>query len=260
MSRLSFALLLSGLLSLAVAAPAAAPSKAPSESPLPLRMGGFVVAPLMLSGPSGEMRGALPDFINAELAPQAQRLRFVWVPPMSFPRAIRSLRDGHIDVLMMYGAEAAVLQGFRRFDWVYLQTQAQLAVRPSSALLAVELLEQLAGLEIGWISNSQLPPELDGLSIKWQLTTGQNWQRINLRKLNAGRIDAAYFANPYSPSYLAQQEGIAIRLLPLPLPARTFTMAYSLSADPAAIAEFDRLAQRAFKGERFRRFVENYRD
>jgi polar amino acid transport system substrate-binding protein len=240
-------------LSMAVAAPAAAQSTT-------LRMGGFIVAPLMLSGPSGEMRGALPDYINAELAPQTQRLRFVWVPPMSFPRAVPSLREGHIDVLMMYGAEAAVLQGFRRFDWVYLQSRAQLAVRPASSLQAIDAIEQLAHLEIGWIANSRLPPELDGLPIKWQLTTGQNWQRINLRKLNAGRIDAAYFANPYSPSYLAQQEGIAIRLLPLPLPARTFTMAYSLSADPAAIAEFDRLAQQTFKGERFRRFLANYRD
>jgi len=228
-------------------------------APPVLRLGGFTVAPLMMGEAGEPLRGALPDFIRREIAPQT-KLRFVWLPSMSFARALRSLRDGSLDVLLMYGADGSKGNGISRFDWAYLHTGAHLAVVPDSQLLKIDALEQLRGLEIGWLSGSQMPQELRELGIHWQLASGQNWQTVNLRKLQAGRLAAAYYANPYSPSYIARKNGIAIRLLPLPMPARSFTMAYSLKTDPARLAEFEGLAVAAFKGERFKQFLEQYRD
>ncbi|MCU7374650.1 transporter substrate-binding domain-containing protein [Paucibacter sp. O1-1] len=228
------------------------------SAPPTLRMGGFAVAPLMLGGPEQPVHGALPDFIRSEIAPQT-RIRFVWQPVMSFARALRSLRDGSVDVLLMYSADGAQSREIGRYDWVYLQTAPQLAVLESSSLREVGSLDELAGLQIGWVSGSKAPRELAALPIHWQPASGQNWQTINLRKLAAKRIQAAYYANPYSPVYLARQQGVAIRLVPLPMPARPFTMAYSMKTDPALIAEFGALAAKAFKGERFKQYLEAYR-
>ena len=117
----------------------------------------------------------------------------------------------------------------------------------------------MAGLQIDWVSGSQPARELAALLIHWRPASGQSWQTIDLRKLAAKRIQAAYYANPFSPTYLARHQGVAIRLLPLPMPARPFTMAYSMKTDPALIAEFGALAAKSFKGERFRQYLETYR-
>lgn len=255
MRRPALAQLLALALGLALPQAHASPTPAPPT----LRVGGFIVAPLMLGEPTEPLRGALPDFIKREIAPQTQ-IRFVWLPAMSFSRAMKSLRDGTMDILLMYGGSSGSSQGIGRFDWVYLQTSAHLAVNAASELREVKSLDALAGLQIGWVSGSKLPAELLPVAIRWQLAPGQNWQLINLRKLKAGRIDAAYYANPYSPAYLARKENQAIRLLPLPMPTRPLGMAYSLQTDKALIAEFDGLATKAFKGERFRQFVEGYSD
>jgi polar amino acid transport system substrate-binding protein len=96
--------------------------------------------------------------------------------------------------------------------------------------------------------------------IKWQLISAPNWQSLNLRKLAARRVEAVFFGNQYSPVYFARKEKIEIRMVPLPMPLQRFEMAYSFKTDKALIAEFERLAIQAFKGDRFRRYLERYRD
>jgi hypothetical protein len=54
--------------------------------------------------------------------------------------------------------------------------------------------------------------------------------------------------------YLRSQPHLAV----LPMPNRMFTMAYSLKADPAAIARFDKTGASAFAGEQFRQLLDLY--
>ena len=107
------------------------------------------------------------------------------------------------------------------------------------------LTEDLAGLEIAWALGVRMPPELAQVPIKWDWTSGHNWQAMNLRKLAKGRIQGAFFVNQFSPAYVARKEKVQIRLLPLPLNSRPMVMFYSLRADPAMVSEFERLAAKA---------------
>ncbi|WEF32667.1 substrate-binding periplasmic protein [Pseudoduganella chitinolytica] len=223
----------------------------------PLRVGGFVVAPLIVGTADVPLRGALRDFLERRVVSQGVPLQ--WMPPTSLRRAMESLRNGTLDVLLLTSGATDRGPGIGTFGWTYLRTRPHLAVRRDSALRRVPSLRALAGMEIGWVAGSAIPPGLDRVDIHWQPLAVTDWQAANLRKLRAGRLDAVFFENEYSPRYYARQEGVQIRLVPLPMPERTFFMAYSLKADRTDIARFDRVASEAFSNEQFRRFLDHYR-
>lgn len=222
----------------------------------PLRVGGFVVAPLVVGEPEKPLRGALRDFLEREVVSSGVPLQ--WTPATSLSRALASLRNGSLDVLLVSSGEGVRLPGTAAFGWTYLHTQPYLAVRGDSPLQAVRSLDQLAGLDIGWLAGIRLSPGLVRSGAHWQLADTPDWQAENLRRLQAGTIDAAYFENEYSPRYFAGAMNVPIRLLRLPMPPRAFFMLYSLKADKADIARFDRVARAAFAGHRFRAFLERY--
>jgi polar amino acid transport system substrate-binding protein len=241
-----FATFLASLLLAASAALAAAP----------LRMGGFVVAPLVMGVPEKPLRGALRDYLEQEVAPAGVALQ--WMPPMSLPGAMRALRDGLLDVVLVGSGEAAREPGTVPSSWNYLRSQPQLAVRTDSPLRDVRALDQLAGLQIGWIAGPQLSPGLLKSGARWQRIDAADWQVRTLRLVQSGDIDAAYFENDYSPRYYARAMGMPIRLVRLPMPPRSFFMLYSAKADRAQIDRFDRVAGEAFAGRRFRDFLDRY--
>lgn len=223
----------------------------------PLRVGGFVVAPLVTGAPSAPLQGALREYLEQEVVRRAG-VELSWTAPTSFTRAMVSLREGSLDIVLLVSGAGKNREGIGSFNWTYLQTHPHLAVPRNSPLLSLQSLQQLAGVEIGWLSGSLIPEGIDQVPIKWQFLSSPDWQLMNLRKLQAGRIQAAFFENEYSPRYFAKQGGIDIQLLKLPMPARSFRMEYSLKSDPAAIARFDKAAAAAFANEQFRLFLEQY--
>lgn len=233
-----------------------AQSPAPEKRPV-LRMGGFVVAPLMLGEGDEAIRGALPEFIMKEIAPKVN-IDFVWLPPMTFRRAMQRVRDGSMDVVLLVSGPPEQTPNVKRFGWAYLQTTPHLALRPDAELTSVPTLAALKGMRIGWVGGSRLPDEFKDIPIQWDLIYTPNWQTLNLRKLDLQRIDAVFFGNQYSPAWLARKEHIQIRLVPVPMPTQPFEMAYSHKADPAVIARFNAVAAKAFEKNGFREFLENY--
>ncbi|MBJ7312718.1 substrate-binding periplasmic protein [Rugamonas sp. CCM 8940] len=223
----------------------------------PLRLGGFVVAPIVTGSPGAPLQGALREYLEQEVGRRAG-VELAWTEATSLPRALENLKNGSIDVLLVSGGTLRNQAGIRVFDWTYLRSRPHLAVLRGSPLRAVDSLRQLGGMEIGWVGGSPLMAGLQRLPIHWQFVASADWQQMNLRKLQAGRIQAAFFENEYSPRHFARREGLDIVLVKLPLPATTFTMAYTAAADPAAIARFERAAAAAFAGEQFKTFLERY--
>ncbi|QBE65969.1 hypothetical protein [Pseudoduganella lutea] len=222
----------------------------------PLRAGGFIVAPLIVGEANRPLRGALRDFLEREVVPGGVAIR--WMPPMSLPETVQALRDGTLDVVLLASGEGVRQLGATAAGWTYLLARPHLAVRDDSPLRGVDSLDQLAGLDIGWIAGPELSPALRKSGARWLRTTTPDWQVENLRRLQTGEIDAAYFENEYSPRYLARAAGIPIRVVRLPMPPRPFYMLYSSKADKADIARFDRAAAAAFAGRRFRDFLDRY--
>lgn len=244
-----------------LAQPAAAPA-------LPrLRVAGFALAPLVGGEPGEAVAGLLPGYLRERVEPQAP-FRFDWLPIMTFARVMRSLRDGSADLALTLSSSAG--PGGRsdgavgRFAWHYLEAHPVLALRRDSPLLqggqGLGDLALLQGLELAWVSYSRLPPELAALDrLRWQRTSHSDWQLANLRMVAAGRVDAAYYANEFSPAWLLRQHPLLrqkLRLLRLPLAPRRFEMAYSRRSEPGLIAAFERLARPAFEGGRFERYLD----
>lgn len=224
-----------------------------------LRVGGFVVAPFVMGVDPAPVGGALVEFIQKEVVPHAE-LHVKWMPPMSLERATASLRNGDLDLMLVAAGKNEDFPGIGLFDWPYLQVQPHLAVRPDSHLRSVNAWHQLDGMTLGWSGNnrSDIVAQIQGGGARWELIADRNWQQINLRKLAAGRIDGAFFLNQYSPLYAAQQAGIQIRLIALPLPLESFRMAYSLKTDKALLARFEKAAVAAFTGPQFKAFLQDY--
>lgn len=228
-----------------------------SASATPLRIGGFVVAPLVTGVPGSPLQGALREYIEQEIAGRSG-IELIWTAPTSYPRAMENLKNGQIDILLLSSVSDNEKLDPRLFKWTVLRTHPHLAVLKSSPLQSVQALQQLAGMQIGWLRGSALIDGIEQVDIHWQLLAATDWQRMNLLKLQAGRIQAAFFENEYSPRYLAHQERIEIQLIKLPLPERSFKMAYSLKADPVDIVNFDKAATAAFAHDQFRLFLEKY--
>ena len=221
-----------------------------------LRVGGFVVAPIVLGSAGSPLHGALRDYMEQEVA--ARGVALEWTPATSLPRAIENLKSGAIDILLVTSERYDHLPEVAMFSWSYLRTQPHLAVRSDAPLQAVQSLQQLAGMEIGWVGGTTVPAPLQGVPIQWKFLSVPDWQSMNMRKLKAGRIQGVFFENGYSPRYFAASERVDIRLLRLPMPERHFSMAYSTKADADAIARFDKVAGNAFANEQFKAYLEQY--
>lgn len=221
----------------------------------PLRVGGFVVAPIITAEADGRMGGALRAYMEQEIERRAG-VALSWTEPTSYGRALEHLKQGRIDILLL-NSQNADSPDAAAFPWTFLRTHPQLAMRKGGAM-TVQSLRQLDGMQIGWVAGSRLIDELEGLPIRWQLLATPNWQVLNLRKLQAGRIDAVFFQNEFSPRYLARRERIDIDLVRLPVAPRNFLMYYNVHADPVQIERFNRAAAAAFAGEQFRVYLEQY--
>jgi ABC-type amino acid transport substrate-binding protein len=221
-----------------------------------LRVGGFVVAPIVLGNAGAPLHGALRDYLEQEVV--ARGVALEWTPATSLPRAIENLKSGAIDILLVTSERYDHLPEVAMFNWSYLRTQPHLAVRSDAPLQAVQSLQQLAGMEIGWVGGTTVPVALQSVPIQWKFLSVPDWQSMNMRKLKAGRIQAVFFENGYSPRYFAASEHVDIKLLKLPMPERHFTMAYSAKADPAAIARFNKVAGTAFANEQFKAYLDQY--
>lgn len=224
-----------------------------------LRIGGFEIAPLVMAGSErgAPLVGAVPEFLHSRVEPQLP-FALQWQPLMTFARGVRSLQDGSLDLLMLVSLGGSATSGYRRFDWVVSSASPHLALRADAPLHAVPRLDVLAGMEIGWVAHSRLPEGMETLPVRWRRLSTAHWQTVALRMLEIGRLDAVYFGNPHSARYWSKRLGLTLRLLPLPLPPRQLTLAYSQHANAARVASFGRIAAAQFAGDRFKRFLADY--
>ncbi|MFS2139000.1 substrate-binding periplasmic protein [Duganella sp. Dugasp56] len=223
-----------------------------------LHVGGFVVAPFVMAN-GGGLEGLLVEFIKTEIQPQLP-WPIKWEAPVSLERSVASLASGSLDIVLIMPGTLDGNTKYGLFKWAFLQVQPHLAVRPDSALYDLSDLHQLCGMRLGWTGSGRADviSLFESYGAYVEKTTNQTWQQSNLRKLAAGRLDGAFFLNPYSPQFVAGQERIPIRLLPLPMPVESFRMAYSLKTDKEVVARFEQAALKAFSAPKFKALLREY--
>ena len=217
--------------------------------------GVFKVAPYVIAGAAGP-QGALIAFFDHEIAPR-MGVRFNWEAPVTTARLEQNLISGRVMFTPILSMTPVRQQAGIIFAGdVHVQFKPCIAVLPSHKLAAIQAPADLHGLTIGWVQAGALPPFMQDPLIRLDRIGVIDWETANLAKLEAGRIDGAYFSDPYTPQYYAAQSGLRLRLLPLPISGHALYAAFAPGAPPALVARYASAARQAFASGRFERYIE----
>lgn len=218
-------------------------------------VGTFTVAPYIMAGSDGP-HGALIAFFDAEIAPR-MGVRFKWDPPVTIARLEQNLISGRVMLAPILTRSASrELAGLRFAGEVNVRFKPCIALLPGQKLDAIHTPADLFGLKIGWVQAAPISPFLQDARIRLDLIGVVDWEKANLAKLEAGRLDGVYFSNPHTPQYYAAQTGLHLKLLDLPLPAHALYATFAPGAPQALVARYERAARQAFANGRFEQYLE----
>jgi polar amino acid transport system substrate-binding protein len=226
---------------------------APTET---VTVGVFAVAPFIVAAEGGP-RGILVDFFNQEIAPR-MGVRFKWTAPVAVARLEQSLIHGAVDFSpILIKTPERLAAGIIYAGDVNVKFEPCIAVRADHALSAIASAADLAGMTIGWVQSGAVPDFLRDSRIRFDLVGAPNWEEINLAKLKAKRIDGAFFSDQFTPRYYGLQQGVNLKLLPLPALGRPLYAAFSPKAARSGLAaRYEKAAREAFSKGRWEAFLD----
>lgn len=225
-----------------------------ASAPEVVRVGVFAMPPFVNPGP-GAPHGVMIDFFDREIAPR-MGVRFQWERPMTVARLERSLASGSVTFTpILFKTAAREKAGIRYAGDVHIALDPCLAVLPDSPLHHVSSPADLVNLTIGWVQAGVLPEFMQDKRIQFDRISNIDWASANLEKLRLGRIDAAYFSNPYTPQFYSAQMGMPIRLVALPRGGVRLYGAFSPNAPRGMAERYERAADVAFANDRFQAYM-----
>jgi len=219
-----------------------------------VKVGVFAMPPFVNPGP-GRPHGVMIDFFDREIAPR-MGVRFQWERPMTMARLERSLANGSVMFTPILGkTPAREKAGIHFAGDVHISLDPCLAVLPDSPLQQVSSSTDLAGLSIGWVLSGALPRFMQDKRLRFDRISNVDWASANLEKLKLGRIDAAYFSNPYTPQFYSAQMGTPVRIILLPTRGLKLYGAFAPDAARGLAERYERAADQAFANGRFLAYV-----
>jgi ABC-type amino acid transport substrate-binding protein len=229
----------------------AAADSAPAPPLEVIKVGVFAMTPYVISAPGGPPHGLLIDFFDREIAPR-MGVRFQWERPMTMARLEQSLVSGRVMFTpILAQTPARVKAGIQFAGDVHVRLDPCLAVLPDSPLTSVTTPADLANITVGWVQAGALPAFMQDRRIRLDRIGSVEWTNANLEKLRLGRIDAAYFSNPYTPQFFAAQAGMTLRLVKMPVQGPKLYGAFARAAPRSLGERYERAADEAFAGDRF---------
>lgn len=224
-----------------------------------LRVATHSLPPYVIAQRGAGPQCALREFMDAELAP-VLGVRFDWLPVMTALRVQRSLLDGSAELAPLLTLSVSGLRELQFAAEASLFMDSFVALRPEHPLLRRERLQaaDLQGLHVGTALGLLLPPDLEGLPIRWDVVSATEADRAILTRVALGQLDAGYFSNPESPRWSAQQLGIPLQLRPLDVARRALFPAFARHVDADLVARYGALAAQQFASERWTRTLQGW--
>jgi len=215
-----------------------------------LRVATHALPPYVIAQRNAPPVGALRDFMDTDLAPRLQ-LQFEWLPVMSAARVERSLRDGSAELAPLLTLSAAGVRDLQFVHQPVLFMDSVLALRPRHPLLALGALQasHLAGLRVGTALGLVLPPDFDGVPVRWDVVAATDADRAILTRVAREQLDAGYFSNPDSPRWTARHLALELHLRPLQVARRALYPAFAPQVGSELVARYGTLAAQRFASE-----------
>ena len=167
--------------------------------------------------PQGPLVELLEDHISARMG-----VALKWQDhPSNIPRIIDSLIRGRVDLtpLLVYTEERAKAMAFTAKP--YYRSQPAIVVRADSPLTAVEGLEDILDLTIGYARGTFVSPFMRDPKIRFDMNPLSDFMISNLKKVAGKRIDAAYAPDKVGLLMSIRALGMDGRLRCINLPEKT---------------------------------------
>ena len=187
----------------------------------PLRAAVFLLEPFMMTDPEHqEVTGAVIDYWQEFLAPRMNReIEVVGLFPIL--RLEKMLESGEIDIAPLFTKIPTREERFLYPETPLSEIISCLIVLPDSPIQEAKTTEDLKNTRIGFIEGGYIPPMLKDPSITIELVSSEDYRKINLNKLFAGRIDALLDINYISLQYYLKEGGLTDRVRIVLLPTET---------------------------------------
>ncbi len=203
-----------------------------------------------------ESGGACQDFLEQSiLAPLGYRARWIRLP---FKRLLLWLENDQIDLAVLV-AKTADREGLMQFSKRrILRAQPAFIVRQDHPLKVVRKLAELRGMTVGHAASSIQPMYLHEQGIHFSVVSGTADFPQNVRRLQAGRIEAIFAPTASHAQFRLQQMQLtsALRLLLLPVEGIDLHFAFSPRFPKDLKALFDQ--QHAKVAADYEKFLASY--
>lgn len=184
-----------------------------------LRLAIFLLEPYMMENPvTGEPGGITVDYWREYIAPRmGYELEVVGLFPVN--RVERMLEMGEVDVAPLFTRIPSREERFLYPETPLTEITSCLILSPDSPLREVTQSEDLFDMRIGFLEGGYVPPLLQHPRISLELVASEDYRKLNLNKLFAGRLDAALDINYLSLMYYLKDRGLTdrVRILMLPV-------------------------------------------
>ena len=141
---------------------------------------------------TNKVQGPLVELLNAYIGPE-MGVAFTWqAKPSNVPRIISSMEHNRVDLtpLLVYTRERAKKMRFT--DKPYYWSQSALVVPKDSNLTAITRLEDILEITIGYAKGTYISPFMRDPRVRFEMNSIGNYMVSNMKKVQRGRIDAAY--------------------------------------------------------------------
>ncbi|MFW6364046.1 MAG: substrate-binding periplasmic protein [Spirochaeta sp.] len=187
----------------------------------PLRMAIFRLEPFLTeAGESKNPGGITVEYWRQYIAPR-MGVDIEVVGPYPIRRVEEMLEHGLVDVASQFTRIPDREHRFIFSETPLTEIDTGIVVLRESPLTSVESAEDLFGMQMVFIEGAYIPPMLLHEQIDIHLVHNEDFRRLQLNMLLAGRVDAMLDINLVSLRQYIQKNGYAdrIRIIPLPSPS-----------------------------------------
>lgn len=186
---------------------------------------------------TGKPAGAAVAFAEAVFKKAGMAVE--WVGPLPFARVVANLESGEVDGTFLLGMNDDRKKFLLYAEKPHNVTYSVLVVKAAHPLKEIKTIDDVKGFKIGYVTDGRIGAFLKdaGDKVSFDLIGSDNWQELNFRKVQGGRIDASYSPVGSSTQYeLARLKmDKDFRLLKLPEDPQTGYFAFSRKSPKAAL-------------------------